>query len=78
MKTIAEQLKIKDFPFEIKDKQGNILYQENSNGYWHKWEFDSAGNEIYYENSNGKIVDKRPKPDDVITLNGIKYKRIDE
>jgi len=28
--TIAKQLKIKDFPFEIKDKNGNQIYLEDS------------------------------------------------
>ena len=53
MKTIAQQLKIKDFPFVIKDKDGNETYYEDSNGYWYKKEYDANGNEIYYENSNG-------------------------
>ena len=53
MKTIAQQLNIKDFPFEIKDKNGNQIYCENSKGHWCKWEYDSNGKEIYYENSNG-------------------------
>ena len=119
-KTIAQQLNVKDFPFKIRDKQGNVLYLENSNGdwikkeydsagnkryyedsnefwykseydsagnqryyedsneFWYKSEYDSVGNEIYHENSRGEIRDDRPKPDDVITLNGIKYKRIDQ
>jgi hypothetical protein len=51
--TIAQQLKIKDFPFKIKDKNGNQIYWEDSNGYWYKLEFDTNGNEIYYEDSNG-------------------------
>lgn len=54
MKTIAQQLKIKDFPFRIKDKEGNQIYYENSNGFWAKSE------------------------DDIITIEGIKYKRINE
>ena len=78
MKTIAQQLNIKDFPFRIRDKQGNEIYFEGSDGSWGKWEFDSAGSEKYYENSKGEIRDNRPKPDDVITLNGIRYKRINE
>ena len=151
MKTIAQQLNIKDFPFKIKDKQGNLLYEEFEEGYWGKWEFDSLGNriyyeasdgfwnkwefdslgnriyfkdsrgfwakyeydsegnKIYYEASDGVLIDNRPKldtthsedwnelvygsagkkvyhintdaetkPDDVITLNGKKYKRIDQ
>ena len=98
MKTIAEQLGVTDFPFRIKDKQGNNIYYEDSDGYWSRWqydsagreiyfedsygyrrksEYDSAGNQIYYEDSDGVIVDNRPK-EDVITIEGIKYKRIDE
>ena len=53
MKTIAQQLKIKDFPFTIKDKNGSQIYYENSNGFWCESEFDANGNEIYHENSNG-------------------------
>jgi hypothetical protein len=51
--TIAQQLKVKDFPFEIKDNKGNEIYYENSNGFWIKREYDSKGNEIYYEHSTG-------------------------
>ena len=51
--TIAKQLKIKDFPFVIKDKNGNQIYRENSNGNWRKREYDSNGNEIYREYSDG-------------------------
>ena len=51
--TIAQQLKIKDFPFIIKDKDGNELYGENSDAYWGKTEYDAHGREIYYENSDG-------------------------
>jgi hypothetical protein len=50
--TIAQQLKIKEFPFEIKDSKGNKIYWEDSNGYWEKYEYDSEGKEIYWENSN--------------------------
>ena len=32
MKTIAQQLNIKDFPFRIKDNNGNETYYENSDG----------------------------------------------
>ena len=32
MKTIAQQLNIKEFPFEIKDKNGKEIYYENSYG----------------------------------------------
>jgi len=51
--TIAQFLKIKDFPFQIKDENENIIYFENSNGYWYKREYDSNRKEIYIKNSNG-------------------------
>ena len=53
MQTIAQQLNIKEFPFEIKDNNGNQIYYELSNCYWSKREYDSNGNEIYFENSDG-------------------------
>jgi len=51
--TIAKQLKIKEFPFRIKDSKGREIYLETSIGYWTKYEYDSKGNRIYYENSDG-------------------------
>ena len=60
-KTIAQQLNIKEFPFEIKDKNGKQIYSEISTGYWSKREYDQNGKEIYFENSTGYIVDNRPK-----------------
>ena len=56
MKTIAQQLNVKDFPFVIRDKNNNEIYYEDSSGYWYKQEFDSKNNEIYYENSSGYWV----------------------
>ena len=53
MKTIAQQLNVKDFPFEIKDKNGNEIYWEDSDGFWAKRKFDSNGNQIYGKNSKG-------------------------
>ena len=53
MKTIAQQLNVKEFSFEIKDKNGNKLYHENSDGFWVKREFDKNNNEVYYEYSSG-------------------------
>jgi hypothetical protein len=52
-KTIAQQLKITEFPFIIKDKNGNQIYLETSRGYWYKYEYDQNGKEIYFENSHG-------------------------
>lgn len=51
--TIAQQLKIKEFPFVIRDSNDNEIYFEDSSGYWDKTEYDSNGNQIYCEHSNG-------------------------
>ena len=59
--TIAQQLKVTEFPFYIKDKNGNPIYYESSTGYWEKREYDQNRKAIYFENSDGDIVDKRPK-----------------
>ena len=82
MKTIAQQIKW-DFEangtLEIKDKNGNLIYWENLNGFWSKREYDSQGNQIYCENSShGVIEDKRPKSCEVeeIIIDGVKYKLI--
>ena len=56
MKTIAQQIK---WNFEtngslrIRDKRGNLIYSEDSDGGWYKYEYDSQGNQIYFENSKG-------------------------
>ena len=56
MKTIAQQIKW-DFEtngdLEIKDKNGRLIYRENSRGYWAKWEYDSQDNLIYCGDSEG-------------------------
>jgi len=52
MKTIAQQLNVKDFPFIIKDKNGKRTYSEDSTGYWSKREYDKNGKQTYYEDSN--------------------------
>ena len=41
---------------KIQNKDFRILYQELSNGFWSKWEYDSQGNEIYHDDSNGYWV----------------------
>ncbi len=53
MKTIAQQLNINDFPFKIKDKNGYILYDEDSDGNWERYERDKNGNILYSKDSNG-------------------------
>ncbi len=67
-KTIAQQLGVTEFPFEIKDGKGNLIYEEYENGFWAREEFDREGTQIYHENSSGIIIDNRPKPTTPITL----------
>jgi len=55
-KTIAQQLNIKEFPFEIKDKEGRVVYFEDSNNFWVKREYDLNDNYIYHESSSGYWV----------------------
>ena len=53
--TIAQQIKW-DFTngdLQIRDKNGNLIYWENSDGYWGKYEYDSQGRQIYFEDSSG-------------------------
>jgi hypothetical protein len=58
----------------IKDKKGNDVYFEISDGRWCKREHDSQGNQIYFENSEGYIEDNHiPK---IFKLNGRKYQLI--
>ena len=75
-KTIAQQFNIKEFPFEINDKNGNEIYYEDSNGYWCRREYDSNGKEIHFEDSDGLIIDNRPKQScegKVVEIEGVKY-----
>jgi hypothetical protein len=60
--TIAQQLGITQFPFEIRDGNGNLLYEEYENGFWAREEFNNEGTQIYHENSSGIIIDNRPQP----------------
>jgi hypothetical protein len=57
--TVAQLLK-HDFKSKGKlylyDSNGNIIYYENSNGYWYKYEYDSNGNEIYFEYSRDMVT----------------------
>jgi hypothetical protein len=56
MKTIAQQLNVKEFPFIIKDSNGKGIYREESNGSWVRYEYDSNGKEILLENSAGDWI----------------------
>jgi len=78
--TIAQLLK-HDFKskglLSLYDSKGNLIYYEDSYGYWIKREIDSNGKENYYENSNGYIIDNRPKSScngKVVEIEGKKYK----
>jgi hypothetical protein len=51
--TIAQFLKVTDFPFFIKNKDNKEIYFEYSDGYWIKHGYDLNGKLIYYEDSNG-------------------------
>ena len=51
--TIAEQLNAKEFPFYLYNANRNVIYFEDSNGYWVKHEYDSKDNVIYFETSDG-------------------------
>jgi hypothetical protein len=59
--TIAQQLKITEFPFEIRDSKGRLIYAEESNGFWVKREWGLDGHVFYYESSFGTKIDTRPK-----------------
>ncbi len=58
-KTIAQQLNITKFPFNIKDEKDNEVYFENSNSYWIKYQYDEKGNEVYFEDSYGCWVKRQ-------------------
>ena len=52
-KTLAQQLNITKLPFEFKDKNGIRIYNEYSNDFWEKYQYDENGNATSYENSDG-------------------------
>jgi hypothetical protein len=54
-KTIAQQLGVTEFPFEIRDKSSNLIYKEKESGHWERREYNSNGKQIYYENLSGWI-----------------------
>ena len=37
----------------IYGNKGKLIYSENSNGYWEKWEYDANGNQTYFEDELG-------------------------
>ena len=58
----------------LKNTNRSLIYLEDENGYWSKYERDFQDKEIYYENSDGTIIDKRPP--EVIEHTGRKYQLI--
>ena len=77
--TIAQQIKW-DFEangdLQIRDKNSNLIYFEDSDGFWVKQEYDSQGKVIYIKDSKGYLVDNRPKSceNKEIVIEGVKYK----
>lgn len=59
IKTIAEQLGITEFPFEIKDRDGRVIYREQEDRTWIKWVYDSKGEVLRSEDSVGYYYDSR-------------------
>jgi len=41
------------------DQQGEITYNEDSDGFWAKWEYNDDGSWLFYEDSKGNIEDNR-------------------
>ena len=52
-KAIVQERGITEFPFIVKDENGDITYYENSDGFWFKRTFDENGKMTYHENSDG-------------------------
>ena len=79
--TIAQQIKW-DFEangdLQIRDKNSNLIYFEDSDGFWVKQEYDSQGKVIYIKDSKGYLVDNRPKSceNKEIVIGGEKFKLV--
>jgi hypothetical protein len=52
--TLAKQRKVTKFPFKIRNKNGNIIYYEDSEGKWNKKEFDADGNKTFWLTHTGE------------------------
>ena len=72
------KLEVYDDWFEVNDSKGNIVYHENSNGYWYKREYDSKGNIVYLEDSTGEVIDNRVKEKITIELTQEQLNKIKE
>jgi len=60
--TIAQQLGITQFPFEIWDGKGNLIYKEWEDGFWRRMEYNSRGQQIYYDDKDN-LWEKREYDD---------------
>ena len=80
--TVAQLLK-HDFkskgPLYLYDSNGNIIYQEFSDGTWCKRDYDSNGNQIYYEDST-EYWYKQDYDNNltILSLHGIRYKKLND
>lgn len=52
--SIAQFLNIKRFPFQIMDSNNNVIYTEDKDGFWIKYEFDEQGNNTYMLDACGR------------------------
>ena len=51
-----------DTSFEVYNEKGNMIYlEDDSDGFWCKWEYDEKGNQSYYESRDVKVIDVRVK-----------------
>jgi len=50
--TNAQILKVVYFPYQEFDERGNLVYYENDEQIWRKWEYDHSGNMVYREDSD--------------------------
>jgi hypothetical protein len=53
--TIAQQLEIDKFPYEIKNPAGDVIYYESAEGDYEIRKFDARGNRILLKNSAGYV-----------------------
>jgi YD repeat-containing protein len=51
--TIAQQLNITEFPFEIKTNAGLPVYTEGQDGRWYRFKYNANGDITRYETSTG-------------------------
>jgi hypothetical protein len=54
--TIAQQLEITEFPYEIRNKAGQQIYYETDYGYWEVMHYDEAGQTTCVSNLPGTEI----------------------